>query len=521
MEIINRIKDKNNLIHVQCLFLSLAIIASPIYSLPKRFQFLGIGGKLSGYFIILGLLFCLAEFLIYRFKIPKSVLHFLGILLLWSIFTEIVGLITYPYYGMINPAGSEKLSALIQFLEAHHFDTIANMGIEAIWIGAQAFKSTFTDFIYTFVVSAWVIHLFSENFNEGFNKIRKYILLLTIALGIYAIPEILLFKFHMELGRNILSVTNPFLYDVGQYLGWYPPLIWSNEQLRSYSTEPSIFGFLAASIIPISWSYFKDKLRWEYCVLYSYFIMLVFMTKSRTANAIAMYNGITLILLFFVSKAKKIILLLLALSFAGFAANIALNYVPDFQILKQSDQPTQVEKTENISGYYNENMKSILEKNSRSNGSRLINIKSHLNVIKEHPFFGVGRNLKEYYVREHLTVDAMSNDEIRSITDTLNEKGPLGPASYGNVNQYIFILANSGIIGLFIYLLPVMYMSYEIIKRHLWRDDKILILYIALVGNLLAQMAGEGTILLYIIGGVLYVGITNYDTIPHKTGSVK
>lgn len=121
MEIINRIKDKNNLIHVQCLFLSLAIIASPIYSLPKRFQFLGIGGKLSGYFIILGLLFCLAEFLIYRFKIPKSVLHFLGILLLWSIFTEIVGLITYPYYGMINPAGSEKLSALIQFLEAHHF----------------------------------------------------------------------------------------------------------------------------------------------------------------------------------------------------------------------------------------------------------------------------------------------------------------------------------------------------------------------------------------------------------------
>lgn len=115
----------------------------------------------------------------------------------------------------------------------------------------------------------------------------------------------------------------------------------------------------------------------------------------------------------------------------------------------------------------------------------------------------------------------MSNDEIRSITDTLNEKGPLGPASYGNVNQYIFILANSGIIGLFIYLLPVMYMSYEIIKRHLWRDDKILILYIALVGNLLAQMAGEGTILLYIIGGVLYVGITNYDTIPHKTTNSK
>lgn len=326
----------------------------------------------------------------------------------------------------------------------------------------------------------------------------------------------------MKIGLDILSITNPFLYDVGQYLDWYPPLIWSNEQLRSYSTEPSIFGFLAASIIPISWSYFKNKIRWEYCSFYSYFIMLVFMTKSRTANAIVLYNGITLILLFFISKTKKIILLLFALSCVGFGANIALNYVPDFQISKQPEQSTQVEKTENISGYYNDNMKTILEKDARSNGSRLINIKSHLNVVMEHPLLGVGRNLKEFYVKERLTPDAMDNEEIRSITKILNEKGPLGPASYGNVNQYVFVLANTGMIGLFIYLLPVMYMSYEFIKKHLWYDDKTLILYIALVGNLLAQMAGEGTILLYIIGGLLYVGIVNYDENQHnKSGEAK
>ena len=53
-----------------------------------------------------------------------------------------------------------------------------------------------------------------------------------------------------------------------------------------------LFGFLAASIIPFSWSYFKNRIRWEYCVLYSYFIMLVFMTKSRTANAIAMLRWV-------------------------------------------------------------------------------------------------------------------------------------------------------------------------------------------------------------------------------------
>lgn len=518
MDFINKIKEKDKLIHIQCLFLALAIIASPIYLLPKRFQFLGLGGKLSCYFILLGTIVCLAEFVIYRFKIPKSVLRFLSIVVVWAIFTEIFGLIIYPYYGEINPAGSEKLSTLIQFLEDHHLESFSTMGIESIWLGGRAFKDTLMELLYTFCVSIWIIHLFSGNFIEGFDKLRRYILILAIALGIYAIPEILLFKFHMELGRDILSITNPFLYDVGQYLDWYPPLIWSNDQLRSYATEPSIFGFLAASIIPFSWSYFKNRIRWEYCVLYSYFIMLVFMTKSRTANAIAMYDGVVLILLLFLFKTKKWILWLLALSCIGFAANIILNYIPDFQISNQSGQ---IEKTENVRDYYNDNMKTILEKNSRSNGSRLINIKSHLNVIIEHPFFGVGRNLKEYYVRNNLTEDAMTNEEIRSITNTLDEKGPLGPASYGNVNQYIFILANSGVIGLCIYLFPVMYMSYEFIKRRLWHNDKILILYIALVGNLLAQMAGEGTILLYIIGGLLYVAIANHDDSLYKQDESK
>ena len=64
-------------------------------------------------------------------------------------------------------------------------------------------------------------------------------------------------------------------------------------------------------------------------------------------------------------------------------------------------------------------------------------------------------------------------------------------------------------------------MSYEFIKRRLWHNDKILILYIALVGNLLAQMAGEGTILLYIIGGLLYVAIANHDDSLYKQDESK
>ena len=34
-------------------------------------------------------------------------------------------------------------------------------------------------------------------------------------------------------------------------------------------------------------------------------------------------------------------------------------------------------------------------------------------------------------------------------------------------------------------------------------------------------MAGEGTILLYIIGGLLYVGIINYDNNEYKQNGLK
>ena len=498
-------KKERFLVRLQYLLLSLAIVAEPIYALPKRFQIPGLGGKLFCYFILAGLLIFFLEFVFFRFKIPKKILYFLGIILLWSIFTEVKGVIAYPYYDQINIESSAKLIQLIHFMQNHQIYFMSSDRVGMLWLFGRALKNIFLEFLYTFCVAAWVFHLFSNSFIDGFNKTRKYILLLALALGIYAIPEILLFKFHMPLGYEILSVTNPYLYDVGKYLNWYPPLIWPNEQLRSYCTEPSIFGFLAASIIPFSWSYLKEEIHWYSCLFYSYFIMLVFMTKSRTANAIALYNIFMLIPIFFKSKSKKFVVTIIALSCLGFIANIALNYVPNLQ------PSSVIEKEESIRDYYNENMKSIIEKDSRSNGSRLINIKSHLNIIKEHPLCGVGRDLSDCYVRDRLSEDAMNNQEISSITKSLNEKGPLGPVSYGNVNQYIFILTNSGIIGLIIYLFPMVYVSYKSVKLGIWKNSKIIVLLIALLGNLLSQMAGEGMILLYVILGLLYVGINERE----------
>jgi len=46
-----------------------------------------------------------------------------------------------------------------------------------------------------------------------------------------------------------------------------------------------------------------------------------------------------------------------------------------------------------------------------------------------------------------------------------------------------------------------------IFKLKLWNDNRYTFLFIAVLGNLVAEMAGEPVMLLYIILGLLYIGI--------------
>lgn len=489
------------LYRIQCLFLALAIIAEPIYSLPERFQLPLLGGRLTDYFVALGIVVCVIDIIISKKKIPSKIKLFIVILISWSILTEVHGLWIYSYYNEINPEGSRKLNVIINFLQNHGMQDSMKIWLEAFWLGTRGLNNAIKELIYSFFVSVWVILLFKESYTKGFSTIRKYVTILAFILGIYAIPEFLLFKFNMQIGYDFLSITNPYLYDVGQYLDWYPPLIWPNNQLRSYCTEPSLFGFLAATIIPFSCSYFFRQFHYYKCVFFSYFIMLLFMTKSRTANAIVLFELFcATILAVFGKKWRKTSIGLILLIFLGFSTNIFLNFIPQFLTKNYTDNET-------FESYYNDNMKSIVDAQARSNGSRLINIKAHLYVSLDHPIMGVGHDLKDCYVRDKLSDDDLTNKEIHAITDSLNEKGPLGPVSYGNVNHYIYVLTYSGIIGLGLYLLPFIYVFYRLIKLRFWTDLSALTLAIALIGNLISQMAGAGMMLLYVVLGLLYIKV--------------
>lgn len=122
----------------------------------------------------------------------------------------IFGLYQYPYYQEIDWHESARLSQVIGFIENYNFNNFTVSQVEAIWLAMRVIKNSFLNFIFTFGITVWIVHLFEDSFDYGFNTIRKFVLVLAIALGIYAIPEILLFKFKMPIGYDILSITNGF-----------------------------------------------------------------------------------------------------------------------------------------------------------------------------------------------------------------------------------------------------------------------------------------------------------------------
>ena len=90
MEINEKYRDW--LLKFQYAMLFLTVLALPIFDLSKRLQILHIGGKLSWYFALLGLIALGIEWLLYRFKVDKTIKKFLIIFFGWQLLTLVLGL---------------------------------------------------------------------------------------------------------------------------------------------------------------------------------------------------------------------------------------------------------------------------------------------------------------------------------------------------------------------------------------------------------------------------------------------
>lgn len=520
--------DKMFLEKMQLLCLCFTILFLPITMLPAKYQIMFIGGNLANYPLFLGLIVFLIYIVKYDVKLPKYMKYYMLIYALWCIVTSIYGAIAYPYYEHINIFDSPKIVKILSFLGLEG----NNNNIIMIIMCVRSFKIVAFEFSRTFLITIWVFTLFRNRFEYGFLFIRKYFMVLIGLLCIYAIFEVVYFKFDALWAKNFLETLNPFFYDVKSYMGWYPPLI-LYDKVRSFCTEPGELGAYLALSLPFLWSYMCENKKYTY-LFYAYIVYLGFATKARTATLFIILNTCLLpFYLFFQNKINKVLFLVVTATTLGFALNImdwSFGQTSNFLNLnnKNITRVTVVDKTTNVkkltqSGadkiviygsnrtmhkakdYFDKNIATIVSTDKRSNSSRLIVLKRNFEVIIDKWFMGTGYGFKGWYVKEKMNAVDLKNWEIKKIKDTMEKKGIFVVDYSGG---YLFTTAiNLGLIGLFLYCLPLLSGVYLTVKRKYYKNLYILTILTILVTLYSRQFICSSMTITYILLGLLYVAL--------------
>ena len=130
----------------------------------------------------------------------------------------------------------------------------------------------------------------------------------------------------------------------------------------------------------------------------------------------------------------------------------------------------------------------------------------------QHPLFGVGMGLSTAYVNANFTEEDLRNNEVRNWSRYIDQEGVL-KSPIPLLNQFSIIFANFGGIGLFLYLLPMFYILFGVLKILFsgLMNLEGACLTIAYIATVAAMFSNSAFLTYYIMTGVLisYVYINN------------
>ena len=479
---------------IQIWMLYFAIIFMPVLTARKGMPLLGQYPPL--WFVCIGMVVFFFEWYIYRFKINKFLLLYSLAFLGWNIASSMIGALKFPYYSLVDMHGVGTIIARTCMNYAYLFDEIT---IKKIFMICTSLKDNVTFYMLSYGLLFWVYHLKKENSRFSLKKVS---ITMAVSLFVYAIPEILYLKFHISSCYRILEIANGFIYDIDSHFSWYPAVIYPGGRLKSYAIEPATLGACIAFLMPFFWDKFEESKNIKFYFLYSMMIMLIIMSKSYAAMVLLVgLYGLYFIGVYFGAFSKLNVGVIVICVFIGVGlANLQ-------QISLHVSNMINHTKIEETIDNKKETIDKVLDKTfnpkvaSRSTTSRLYNIKSHLNVFKQNWFCGTGLRFKDAYVRYNLADNTLSANEMKMLTEKIDKKG-IPSGGYGNVNNYIYIATNFGVIGFILYFGLFLFFLYRVIWNGLYKYTKVFTLSAIVIVSMVGMMGGGALISSFIVLGM-------------------
>lgn len=424
----------------------------------------------------------------------RSFYIYVMIFYILALFSLVWGMYIFPWWDADIFGKTKFLTKVFSFIATQQLFFSEDI-VRKIWFFVRSLRELLTEFIYTFAIVYWIFCLFYKRCERAIFLTGKAICLDLLVMLPYAFVEICYLRGAVW-AEAMLSTINPFLYDVASSHNWWPPLLWE-KQMRNLFAEPSYLGAWFAIVMPILWYHLIFRKNKPVVGIIICFICywIVFLTVARTALCLAIGEIILLLILsiwiwnkWIIVKAFEICLCFVL----AFGVNLLFNSykwnVSASSEKKISENYINIELSQNIKTYLDDNALSVASPTARSNQARYSNIFAYLKTGMLSPVLGVGSTLVKAYLPDNFSPESTSNPEIKTWITLQREQGFLSSSIPGSLCEYPVRFAEKGIMGLLIFLLPfgiaIYFLSYKIYTTRKTKQSALpLCLWIAFSGG--------------------------------------
>lgn len=401
----------------------IAVVLIPFDSLPYMKSILGelgVRGAVYAFiptFIVIFIYFIYKRQVYFKWSIEKVLL---ALFILWTVISAIFNMNTIINNEFKERGGLEKL--ILQIM----------------------------------VIGFMIAIMYATEFVTGLNKIslktvRRCVLISFIFVGAYSLLEILQIY-------QVIDVEN-ILKDISYYIHYLNRGNLYGDRIRSITGEASFLGMYIAFAYPWIVSYVitekKVYKKLFYGLIVLYMLLLVYLTKSRAAYAIAMGEMVLIlfgILIFDRKKVNKILVVIVTvcsmLSISSFnKINTYINTLRQQAAIEQGNIEEEVDDGYNIDMSVGDVVQSLNSKTNHSNIARLGLQKSALNMGKANPIIGVGLGQFGFYADQYIEDEARVSFEIQRWTNP--EEVDFWPPAFALIPR---IVGEQGFFGAVIFI---------------------------------------------------------------------
>lgn len=498
--------------------LFLAILLFPIQtiiffqkSFVSTFSFYGQISSIPLLFgFVLAVLTCLRECTVKKLLFPILAIAVFYVLLLACI--SLHSIFEYANIGTFDAATfgeTPKTRLLKNLLE------MLGVSNDVILYGMIVFMrdtlNSVREVMFAFGTVMWIAFLSRKDYLGTFKTVRTAVLWSTLCLTPYIVCEVM-HLYGMEGATAVLKTINSSLYEPCSFLGWYPPLVSSN-QIRGTWTEPAFFAIWLAFATPFLVSYFFEgrasslKSTGIGFIFFTVLFSIWFMTYARTS--VVLISVLLILYIFFAivfcsrENWRKAGILMAAAASGILIVSTWGQQEGSHQILinsteivaeKSAQEPPEVnvfdkiaqkniqrEPTESVLNSEEKSMVSELRKikrsiskstlikdsinssidaKSRSNPTRLEDFNLKIEIFEMHPIVGVGDTFASFAQTRKMQQgsNGLTEENQQRLSHT-KSNGLFQSAITGFSLSIAGVLACRGLLGFSIVFVPILFLG--------------------------------------------------------------